>query len=252
MISSTGHANQILMNKYCWMAKQMRNFNDSNSIKQWSNAMICVKNLLLHRQETYSHHPPTTIKRSHGNPRQVYSVSKPTTLSFQPLSKPYCILTPSSTPSLNFAPHEHSPLSLDHPYRLSIQPTLTPNHLQPPPIKRRKTLLPPQVEIISTTTHQNTAPNPTIIPLAKTIVSPSFDPSQLTRPKTDQFSPRKSKREKVVPIARLHLKELASMGEDYIKQLGLLTRDAAKANMDRQSYLSNNRTKYPLCSWYYY
>ena len=62
----------------------------------------------------------------------------------------------------------------------------------------------------------------------------------------------RSEREKVVPIARLHLKELASMGEDYIKQLGLLTRDAAKANMDRQSYLSNNRTKYPLCSWYYY
>ena len=120
------------MNKYCWMAKQMRNFNDSNSIIQWSNAMICVKNLLLHRQETYSHHSPTTIKRSHGNPRQVYSVSKPTTLSFQPLSKPYCILTPSSTPSLNFAPHEHSPLSLDHAYRLSIQPTLTQttsNHL---------------------------------------------------------------------------------------------------------------------------
>ena len=251
MISSTGHANQILMNKYCWMAKQMRNFNDRNSIIQWSNAMMFVKNLLLDHQDTYSHHSPTTIKGSLGNPLQVYSVSKPTTLSFQPLSKPYCILTPSSTPSVNFAPHKPSPLSLHHPYRLSIQPTSTPNYIQPPPIKKRKTMLPPQVEIISTTTHQTTAPNPTIFPLAKPISPPSSNPPTAS-PMTDQFSLRKSKREKAVPIARLHLKKLASRGEEYMKELALLTRDAAKANMDRLSYLSNNRNEYPLCSWYYY
>ena len=47
MPSSLALSNAIVMNKYIWMSRQLRNFNDVGSIIHWANAMIYVKNLLL-------------------------------------------------------------------------------------------------------------------------------------------------------------------------------------------------------------
>ena len=47
MSSIANKVNLVIMNKYCWMSRQLRNFNDTNSIIHWSNAMFSVKALLL-------------------------------------------------------------------------------------------------------------------------------------------------------------------------------------------------------------
>ena len=247
MASLAAHANQTLLNKYCWMARQMRNFNDSNSIIQWSYAMLGVKNLLLQLQETDSHRTLITSKRSHCNRIHRFSVSHPTTLSFSPITTPHRILTPSCTPSLNFAPQDHSPLSIHHPRRLSIQPSPSPDYVQPPPTKKRRTILPPQVECKSFTTLPTSSPNPTTVHQAKTIAHVSSR-NPVVEAKIDH---------QAVPKAKFHTLEFSrmgesSMGEEYTKELANLTRDAEKANMDTLMFLSHNRNKYPLCSWYYY
>ena len=141
-------ANQFLLNKFCWMARQMRNFNDTNSITQWSNAMMSVKNLMLNHQETFSYHSSNPSKGPFSNPHNVYSVSLPTTLSYPPTKKRQRVLTPSSTPTLNFAPQQPPTLTIDHLRRLSVQPVSTLNNIQMSHVKKkkRKTTVPPQVD----------------------------------------------------------------------------------------------------------
>ena len=121
MSSSPSSANQLLLNKFCWMARQLRNFNDSSSIMQWSTAMMSVKNLLLNHQEIYSNLPSYPPKETYSNPHHVWTVSHPTTLSFPPTRKRIRALSRSSTPSLNFAPTQLLSPSLK--YSLTFQPS---------------------------------------------------------------------------------------------------------------------------------
>ena len=141
-----GSANQLLLNKFCWMARQLRNFNDSTSITQWSNAMMSVKNLMLNHQETFRYHSSNPSKGSYSNPQHVYSVSPPTTLSYHPSKKRQRVLTPSSTPPLTFAPQQPPALTIHHSRRLSVHPVSTLNNIQKSHVKKRKTTIPPQVD----------------------------------------------------------------------------------------------------------
>ena len=178
MTSASVKVNRLLLNKYCWMAQQFRNFNDTSSIIQWSNAMMTVKNLFLLQQETYIPQPPELKHRENHYPNNTYSICKQTVLSFPPAAKPLRILTPSSTSTLNLLPERPPqplriltpsststlnllperppPLSLCHPHRLSITSASA-----EPPFKKRKTLLPPQVDCNYHTAHQPSTPNPT-------------------------------------------------------------------------------------------
>ena len=144
-------ANQLIVNKYCWMARKLRLFNDSSSIIHWCNAMSTLKMLLPQDLARYSTNSTNPINRSHSNHHKAYSVSQPTALSFPSATKPQCILTPSSTPPLHFPPKEPSPLTIHHPRRLSIHPVLTKNDMKIPLPKKRKTT-PPSVDYHASTT----------------------------------------------------------------------------------------------------
>ena len=170
-----------------------------------------------------------------------------------PLTKP---LTLSPVLTSSYTPSKPSQLTIS----THCQPELSPTNsltqcpkrrklTLPPSVEKRKTMLPPQVELTSTSTHLTTAPNPTIIPQAKTIDPPSSNKPTVSATNY-HYSPRKSKREKAMP--KLYLKKLSSMGEEYIEDLALLTRDAVKANTDRLTFLAHNRNRYPLCSRCYY
>ena len=158
------NANQLLLNKFCWMARQLRNFNDSNSIIQWSNAMMSVKNLILNHQETSSYHSSNPSKGSYSKSHNVYSVSLPTTLSYPPTKKRQRVLTPSSTPSLNIAPQQSPNLTIHHLRRLSVHPVSTLNNIQMSRGKKRKTTLPPHVDCTSPTPVRNASTTPTTKP----------------------------------------------------------------------------------------
>ena len=47
-------SNTTIMNKYLWMSRQLRNFNEAGSIINWANAMHLVKCLLIEPQPTAS------------------------------------------------------------------------------------------------------------------------------------------------------------------------------------------------------
>ena len=157
MVSSTIKVNSLVLNKYCWMAQQLRNFNDSSSIIQWTNAMLAVKNLFLHQPETYNPRPPAVTNQLDRNPNHIYSICKQTALSFSPTTKQLGILTPSSTSTFTFQPERPSPLSMCHPQRLSITSASA-----EPPFKKRKTRLTPQVESSFQTVLEPTTPNSTL------------------------------------------------------------------------------------------
>ena len=161
-MSSPTTANQLIVNKYCWMARKLRLFNDSSSIIHWCNAMSSLKNLLPQDLERYSTNSTNPSNRSHSIHHKAYSVSQPTALSFPSATKPQCILTPSSTPPLHFPPQEPSPLTIHHPRRLSIHPVLTQNDLNISLAKKRKTILPPQVHCTSPTPPKTPTTIPTI------------------------------------------------------------------------------------------
>ena len=75
MPSSVIQSNTLVMNKYLWMGRQLRNFNDAGSIINWANAMNMVKGLLLKSNDVSSlpaHPAPTSrtpIPSSHSPPQ---------------------------------------------------------------------------------------------------------------------------------------------------------------------------------------
>lgn len=232
MLSPTT-ANQLIVNKYCWMARKLRLFNDSSSIIHWCNAMSSLKNPLpqdLERYSTISTNPNNRSRSIHHN---VYSVSKPTALSFLSATKPQCILTPSSTPPLHFPPQEPSPLTIHHPRRLSIHPVQTRNDLKIPVAKKRKTILPPHVDYTSPTPPKTPTPIPTIY---------SHTPHKaryITNPMTTREA--KAHGSSYVP----------HMDEAYEREFALLKRDAATAGISWDIFLDRNQSKYPRCSYYF-
>ena len=157
MVSSTVKVNSLVLNKYCWMAQQLRNFNDSTSIIQWTNAMLTVKNLFLPQTETYNQDPPALINQHDRNRNHIYAICKQSALSFPPSTKQLRILTPSSTSTFTFQPERPSPLSVCHPQRLFITSASA-----EPAFKKRKTLSPPQVDCSFQTVPKPSIPNPTL------------------------------------------------------------------------------------------
>ena len=127
------------------MSRQLRNFNDSSSIIQWSNAMLSVKNLLLQPQEA-DILPPTTLPAKSAktsNTHHPFTISRQSSICFLPAAEPCHTL--SRTWNANFQP-QPSPLSTFTTRELSILPHTPPDDSYSPPIKRRKTILPPEVD----------------------------------------------------------------------------------------------------------
>ena len=166
MTCSTAISNKLVMNKYIWMGRQLRNFNDLGSIINWANAMSHVKGLLLKPKpvppalanpqpasSSYSpsqyyfptntpHTLPPTIPPSSLS-RQV--ISPPTTVCFKPATtKP---LTQSPPRCSTYAPSKPSPLTT---HTLCL-PNISPADSLPHCPKRRRLSIPPSVDIHATT-----------------------------------------------------------------------------------------------------
>ena len=109
-------SNAIVMNKYIWMCRQLRNFNDTISIVNWANATLHVKALLLddeHASQAHLH-SSTTINQQSYDPD--CSITSPTTICFQP--------TPNQRPSATYIQQGNDPhRSLTPPTKISFQPT---------------------------------------------------------------------------------------------------------------------------------
>ena len=145
-MSPATNVNSYILNKYCWMSRQLRNFNDCNSIIQWSNAMLSVKNLLLHPQEADSLFPTilSTNSANTSNTHPALTISRLGSTTFLPAAEP--CHTFSRTWNADFLPQPPSPLSIYTSRELSIPPHTPPDDSLNPPSKRRKTTLPPEVD----------------------------------------------------------------------------------------------------------
>ena len=172
-MSSAGNANSYILNKFCWMSRQLRNFNDCNSILQWSNAMLSVKNLLLQPQETYIQSPsilPTKSAITVSNTHTALTISRRGSTSYLPAAVPGHTL--SRTWITNFQPQSPSPLSVYTSRELSIPPHTPPDVSVSPPSNRRKTILPLEVDYnpSSLPQHRSAENNiPTIAPSVPTL-----------------------------------------------------------------------------------
>ena len=149
MSCSATRANSIIMNKYLWMCRQLRNFNDINSLIAWSHAMNCVKNLLLqslparlvkelqipaHSSNLRSGpvmNQTNTILRPTISPQSTMNFP-PTTMDFLTKSthnylnfKPKPVEPFTVSPNRNFAfqPRSPSPLSISNSYQQVIKPS---------------------------------------------------------------------------------------------------------------------------------
>ena len=167
MFSATD-ANGYILNKYCWMSRQLRNFNDSNSIIHWSNAMLSIKKLLLQPQEADIQFSSTLLTKA-TNTHPALTISRPSLTSYSPAAEPCHTL--SRTWNANFKPQQPSPLSVFTPREVSIPPHTPPDVSASPPNKRRKTILPPEVEYNALALPQcQTAENkPTLAPSVPTL-----------------------------------------------------------------------------------
>ena len=147
MMSSATNANSYILNKYSWMSRQLRNFNDSNSIIQWSNAMLSVKKLLLQPQEAdfqFLSTLPTKAANTISNNHPELTISRPGLTNWLPAAEPCHSL--SRTWNANFQPQPPSPLTICTSRELSIPPHTPPDVSASPPSKRRKTILPPEAD----------------------------------------------------------------------------------------------------------
>ena len=171
MSSSDSLSNKRVMNKYLWMANQLRHMNDVASITNWSNAMLLVKRLLLEPLPGVStptikispsaprplSHTLSTISNQHKSsinipPAQISnhdarSITPPTTISFKPIKK--LPLTRSLVPSPSCSPSKPTPLTT---YTLSN--TAVSSDTLPRQPKRRKLTTPPSVDYNAAYTDQ--------------------------------------------------------------------------------------------------
>ena len=141
MTSSVPLSNKIVMNKYIWMSRQLRNFNDVGSITNWANAMLLVKGLLLDpvpARPTRINQTPSqpsslqrTIRLKANNLQRTYqerSITPPTTICLQPSKQKPLSKSPPRTS--NYVPTKPSPLTI----YTHCQPTISPtNPLSPCP-----------------------------------------------------------------------------------------------------------------------
>ena len=166
MSCSVNISNKLVMNKYVWMGRQLRYFNDAGSIMNWANAMCLVKGLLLepkpepqvsansqppspsflpsqHRFSTINQHTLSTkITR---NTPSICSITPPITVCFKPATKQS--LTQSLPRCSTYVPRKPSSLTT---YTLCL-PTISPADSLPQCPKRRKLSVPPSVDYHATT-----------------------------------------------------------------------------------------------------
>ena len=187
MSSSVLLSNKTLMNKYLWMSRHLRNFNDAGSIINWANAMLLVKSLLIDHLPTIpvADNLQTSSQQSPPQPHTHYavtannsqrshlerSITPPSTICFHPLEKKS--LTKSPPYCSNFVPTEPTHLTI---YTHS-QPTISPTNSLVPSPKRRKMTIPPAVDYYASTTKISSQPAPTFrkpSPTAKIFSPPSL------------------------------------------------------------------------------
>ena len=163
MTSSVPISNKIVMNKYLWMSRQLRNFNDVGSIINWANAMLLVKGLLLdplpaspvfanEQPSSQPSLPQRTIPHQFttNNLQRIYperSITPPTTICFEPSKKK--ALTKSTSRCSNYVPTKPAPLTIYTIHQPTISPT---NDLSPCP-KRRKIAIQPAVDYHASTSN---------------------------------------------------------------------------------------------------
>ena len=164
MSSSTSLTNKLVLNKYLWMAHQLRHFNDVGSIINWSNAMQLVKGLLFEpvpvaatqvktTSSTVTHQPsqyPFSIVTPNIaaikippvplNTNATRLITPPTTIGFEPIKT--MPLTQSPLSCSNYIPREPSPLTT----YTHCQHTISPTDSLPRRPKRRKLANPPTVD----------------------------------------------------------------------------------------------------------
>ena len=146
--------------KYIWMRRRLRNFNDAGSILNWVNATASLKNLLLeppaaalppvHYQQSSLHptyHQPYSTNNQQGS-HHSRSISRPITISFLPSKMNP--LTQSPLRCSFYEPTIASPLTT---YTL-CQPNICPSDSLPRNPKRRKIVIPPSVDYHALTTPQ--------------------------------------------------------------------------------------------------
>ena len=178
MATSKTIVNTLVMNKYAWMGRQLRHFNDVGSIISWANAMILVKGLLLESES-----PPSAPSKTHPPPLAPHSppqhhlatnsplithfnwsstppthpessITPPTTICFQPSKKK--VISKSPFYSSNISPTKPKPLTT-YTHR---QPTISPTNSLAPTPKRRKIIIPPAVDYHASTTRSEVSRAP--------------------------------------------------------------------------------------------
>ena len=92
-------SNAIVMNKYIWMCRNLRNFNDVGSIINWVNTMASVKTLLLdpppaslfpavpQQSSLHPSHHQFLSTSNQQRPHHDLSISRPTTATFLPIKR---------------------------------------------------------------------------------------------------------------------------------------------------------------------
>ena len=160
-LSAAPLSNKIVMNKYIWMSRQLRNINDVGSIINWANAMLLVKGLLFDPvpippaadtlQPTSPRASPHRTTQNVFNtcnsrrPHPELSFTRPTAIRIQP-SKNTVLTTSTSRCSSHIVP-KPSHLTINS----HCQPTIPPTNSQAPSSKRRKISIPPAVDNHATT-----------------------------------------------------------------------------------------------------
>ena len=156
MTCSVTLSNTVVLNKYLWMGRQLRNFNDVGSIINWANAMSMVKGLLLKPKNVSSlpaHSAPaprTPIPSPHlPSPQQTTtplrslstrSITPLSTICFKPIMEK--ILTKSPPSFCSYVPSKPTPLTT-HTLSLPNIPSADSHPFSP---KRRKLSSPPSVD----------------------------------------------------------------------------------------------------------
>jgi len=234
--TSTSAYNHHIMNKMLWMSRQLQKYNDNVSIINWVNAMTVLKSLLLPS--------PLSHLQTRLQPQLQLTLSPglKCTQTILPSPRPAPILNClpiSSTNSLATA----APLAVTE-----IKPQTS---TQPIALKRRRIYPPPQK-----------------LPLRSHSASVQMD-SNLSTPKLgsvnnfDRGKPVQSTSKSEINTANLSQRTCSTTMNDedphalptdkeFQVELARLKRDAARANMKWDEYLTANKTKYQRCTRYFW
>ena len=188
-------SNKIVMNKYIWMSRQLRNINDVGSIINWTNAMLLVKSLLFDPvpissaadtlQSALLRTTPQLTTQNMFNsqrPHPELSINRPTIITIQPLKKTLLTTSPSRCSSHVLPKPSHLTINTH------CQPTIPPINSQAPSSKRRKISIPPAVDYHASSTNLTDSKSSSLNALTDTATCTStsntkisHDPPQVKR-----------------------------------------------------------------------